>query len=94
MEASDRGGAEVGRNTGADHEVQVSDVVNILPFVMHDELYNKCLFKTISLHQLKLELIRRNISYLFDDSYDILTIKLRVQILKDSKTTIQLFGEV
>ena len=60
MEALDRG-AEVVRNSGADLGVPISDVVNILPLVIDEELYNKCLFKTISLHQLKLELKRRNL---------------------------------
>ena len=55
-----------------------------LPFIIDEELYNKLLFKALSLQDLKMELKRRNISCSVSDTYYILRLKLRLQILKDS----------
>ena len=55
-----------------------------LPFIIDEELYNKLLFKALSLQDLKLELKRRNIPCSVSDTYYILRLKLRLQILKDS----------
>ena len=46
------------------------------------ESYNKCLFRTISYFELKHELEMRNINFSPSDSYYILTLKLRREILR------------
>ena len=46
------------------------------------EIYNKVLFRTASLFELKNGLSERNISYNASDSYYLLTLKLRVVILR------------
>ena len=55
-----------------------------LPFILDEELYNKLLFKTLSFQDLKLELKRRSIACSVSDTYYVLALKLRLQILKDS----------
>ena len=63
----------------------MSNYVSLLPHLVNEEVYNKLLFKTISFHDLKLELKRRSIPSLLTDTYYILTLKLRLEILKESK---------
>ena len=63
----------------------LSNYVSLLPHLINEEVYNKLLFKTISFHDLKLELKRRSIPSLLSDTYYILTLKLRLEILKESK---------
>ena len=45
------------------------------------EVYSKCLFRTINYNDLKLELAKAKINYSPSDSYYILTLKLRRAIL-------------
>ena len=46
------------------------------------DLYNKCLFKTINYNQLKSELLSRNINFSPSDTYPILTLRMRKDILE------------
>ena len=48
------------------------------------EVYSKCLFRSISLAELKAELLLRNVNFSPSDSYLILTLKLRRDILVKS----------
>ena len=48
------------------------------------EIYNKCLFRTVNYFELKNELMLRNINFSPSDSYYILTLKLRKEILVKS----------
>ena len=49
-----------------------------------EEIFNKCLFKQISVHELKSEIVKRNISFSNSDSYHILTVKVKLDILEKS----------
>ena len=46
----------------------------------HESLYSRCLFKTISFHELKTELVKRSIE-VSGDTFYIMTLKLRLDIL-------------
>ena len=48
------------------------------------ELYNKCLFRNVSYEEIKLEMSARQINFSPSDSYFILTLKLRREILQKS----------
>ena len=48
------------------------------------EVYNKCLFRTVCISELKSEMYLRNVSYSPSDSFYILTLKLRREILLKS----------
>ena len=64
--------------------------VPIFPHLEEEDLYSKSLFKTISVHDLKNVLRKKNIEFSSSDSYHILTLKLRVKLLKDSNADITL----
>ena len=49
------------------------------------EIYSKCLFRTISYGEIKAEMMTRNINFSPNDTYYILTLKLRREIVKDSE---------
>ena len=52
----------------------------------HDQtLYNKCLFRTVSYDEIKSEMVVRNVNFSPSDSYYILTLKLRREILGKSE---------
>ena len=52
--------------------------------IEEEEIFNKCLFKQISVHELKSEIVKRNISFSNSDSYHILTVKVKLDILEKS----------
>ena len=52
--------------------------------VQEEELYNKCLFKHISMKDLETELSQRDVLFYPSDSYHILTTKLKLAILEKS----------
>ena len=54
------------------------------PFLEEEDVYNKCLFKTITYKDLKDKLDKKDIKFSSTESYLILTLKLRVQILQES----------
>lgn len=54
------------------------------------ELYNKCLFRTVSYEELKSKMIVRKINFSPSDSYYILTLKIRREILLKSDVNAQL----
>ena len=49
------------------------------------EVYNKCLFRTVCISELKSEMHLRNVTYSPSDSFYILTLKLRREILLKSE---------
>ena len=55
------------------------------PVVKFQELYNQCLFKTITVKNLVNELKKRFIRFSDDEGYHVLTLKLRVHILRESE---------
>ena len=59
-----------------------------LPVFSNEEerLYSRCLFKHISVNELELELKKRNINADKSDSYNILTVKLKLNILQGSNS--------
>jgi hypothetical protein len=58
--------------------------ISILPNIGEQEVYSQCLFKTISFHELKKELKKKNVSFPPSDSYYILTLKMRAKILEEA----------
>ena len=69
-----------------DHETQSQQNILSFPNIIEEDLYIKCLFKTISLQDLKKELKKKKIEYSLSDSYHILTLKIRAHILKESRS--------
>ena len=55
------------------------------------EVYSKCLFRSISLAELKAELLLRNVNFYPSDSYLILTLKRRRDILVKSNDQPDIF---
>ena len=54
--------------------------------VIEEELYNKCLFKSISVNELKHELELRKISFSPEDTFHIMVAKLKLDILEKCDT--------
>ena len=59
------------------------------PQVLDQALYNRCLFKTIPVNELIGEVKKRYIKFGKDESYHILSLKLRAHILKESGADIK-----
>ena len=57
---------------------------NMFPHFREAELYNKCLFRAISLKDLLNELERKKVEFTDTDSYLILTLKMRAKLLEES----------
>ena len=57
----------------------------VRPVTMDEDIYNKCLFKQITVHDLMTEIERRFIKYDKSESYHLLTLKLRAHILTESQ---------
>ena len=53
-----------------------------LPNISDREVYSRCHFKTISLHELKEELKKKNVNFHPSDSYHMMTLKMRAKILE------------
>ena len=62
----------------------LEDDIDLDPVIINQELYNKCLFKTISLSDLTKELKERYIKFDSDETYYLLTLKIRAHILNAS----------
>ena len=68
--------------------------ISILPNIGEQEVYSQCLFKTISFHELKKELKKKNVSFPPSDSYYILTLKMRAKILEEAGAEPNLLKEI
>ena len=62
----------------------MEEPISILPNISDQEVYSRCLFQTISLHELKEELKKKNVNFPPSDSYHMMTLKMRAKILEEA----------